>query len=121
VLVERQQDERAKAVDEETAGGHPAVEPSLEVGSRLLTIQSGESPRAAGEQRGPPFQESQGDRQAERIDFGARSRSTLRGPTARRTRSLGSQAVKTTLPTFLRSWIPLTCKIMRLAVVLQKV
>jgi hypothetical protein len=65
VLVERQQDERAKAVDEETAGGHPAVEPSLEVGSRLLTIQSGESPRAAGEQRGPPFQESQGDRQAE--------------------------------------------------------
>src|SRR5262245_18618775 len=134
MLVEGQEDESTKPEDQESAGSQPTVEPSLKIGPRLLSIQRCESPSATGEQRGAPFKQSQSDRQteareerkarqraidleqhvfvdglieavaarAERVDHGAKD-----GRRARRevSRPLVPHAVRTTLPTFLRSWM----------------
>jgi hypothetical protein len=70
VLVEGQEDERAKPVDEQAARREPAVEPSLQVRARVVAPHAGEARVAAGEKERFPLEYAKANRQADARERG---------------------------------------------------
>ena len=77
VLVEHEEDERAKAVNEEAPRHQSAVEPSLQVGARLVAPHAGEGRAAAGKNERLPLEYPKTERQAEAHERGKIGQSAI--------------------------------------------
>jgi hypothetical protein len=77
VLVEGQEDERAKPVDEQAARREAAMEPSLQVRARVVAPHAGEAHVAAGEKEGFPLEYPKANRQADARERGKIGQSAI--------------------------------------------
>jgi hypothetical protein len=77
VLVERQEDERAKPVDEQAPRREAAVEPPLQVRARVVAPHAGEARAAAREKERPPLEYAKPERQADARERGKIGQSTI--------------------------------------------
>jgi hypothetical protein len=77
VLVEGQEDERAKPVDEQAAGREAAMEPSLQVRARVVAPHAGETRAAAGEKESFPLEYAKANRQADARERGKIGQSAI--------------------------------------------